>query len=160
MDNVIEFPARTIEADALAPASITITGAVLDGFSADHGLTKLSRANGMPTKIAYWVSRIMVKMIHEAEIFNKTRQALVEEFCDKDADGKPISTGPGQIKMLEHRDAFVEEMNKLAAVAIDLGIYRLQLPLSAIPDGVLSGLELMQIAPFADIIEDVPAGKV
>lgn len=127
---------------------------IMEEFSLNHGLNKLSRANGLPTKISYAVSRMMRKFNMELEVYSKERLKLALEFCDKDDKGEPISVGVGQIKMLERRKEFAEEMNKLLQVEIELDIEKVKIKLSDIPDGTLSAMDLLEVEPFVEIEEE------
>jgi hypothetical protein len=166
-NNKIDLPtAETKDIDI--SKQIKIPRGILETLSPDHALTKLSRVNWLPNKIAYWVTRLLIKLNAETEKYTKSRQALVMKYCDKDADGKPIplppevdgngkpipGQAPGQITMIKQRAEFIEALNKLLNEDVDLGISRILLPLSLIPDGFFSPVDMIGLEPFIDIIED------
>ena len=156
--DVIEFPANEPKerVEEQTPIeTIQITGAFLETFTQDHGLTKLSRMNGLPTKVAYWVSRLLDKIGQEAKIYAKERQALVMDCCDKDEEGKPIPAGDGQVRLTDGREKFMQEMNELLNTNIDLEGYRkITIELKAIPDGVLSAADILSLTTFINFVDD------
>lgn len=161
--DVRQFPEIVPKERVEMDDQIKIPGAFFETFTQEHGLTKLSRTNKIPTKVAYWAARLLVKITQEAGIYSKERQKLVDEFCDKDDQGKPVEAGPGQVKMVEHRAEFIAEMTKLTETEITIDIHKIPLKLAEIPDGVLSGVDIIGLFPFitfTDMIEnEVPAQK-
>lgn len=123
-----------------------------------QALRKLYRSNGMDSKVAYRVGKIAARVDKEVQWITVEAINLHKKYCKLDDTGEPKGMYQGKLEFdspeveKEHDEKFQELMKK----EIDEKV--LPIPLSAIPNGVLSPAELNAISCLLDeeSLEEAP----
>ena len=117
-------------------------------------LIKLCQCSGLPTKVSYWLSRLL----NHLEPLNKTyaneKRKLIEKWCDKDEDGKPKEEN-GQYKLSEHMNEFNQEYMELLEIELEIDMKTIEIPLDKIPSGVLNSYDFAQLRGICEFLEEV-----
>ena len=116
-------------------------------------LIKLCQCSGLPTKVSYWLSRLL----NNLEPLNKTylneKRKLIEKWCDKDEDGKPKEEN-GQYKLSEHMNEFNQEYMELLEIELEIDMREIEIPLDKIPSGVLNSYDFEQLKGLISFKEE------
>ena len=118
--------------------------------SKESPLIKLCQCKDLPTKISYWLSRLLAHL----EPLNKTyaieKKRLIEKWCDKE-DGKPKEEN-GQYRLSEHLEEFNAEYVELLDIELEIDI-TIEIPLDKIPSGVLNSYDFAQLSGLIEFKE-------
>ena len=81
-----------------------------------EGLNQLM-VEKLPIKIAYSISKVAKKIQAEAKLYEENRIVLIERYCDKNEEGKPIIEDN---HYLINDKAFAREFTELSEMIIDI----------------------------------------
>lgn len=129
---------------------------MFDTLTEDNALVKMGKSTDFPPKVSYWISRILNSIASETKIYNEERMKLVNKYCDKDENGKPIELENNQVKMTENMAIFMEKFAELQDSDVDIQKNKIKLKLEQIPQGLLSAFDMTLLDPFFDIEEEIP----
>ena len=118
----------------------------------DSPLIKLCKCTGLPTKISYWLSRLLQKLEPLNVVYNTERQKLIEKWCEKKLDGTPDAEN-GQYQFIAHTKEFNAEYQELLSIELDLDMEIIKIPLDKIPDGVLNSFDYGRLAGIVEFTE-------
>ncbi len=120
-----------------------ITNAFFEQNNQDSPLIKLCQCAGLPTKISYWLSRLLSHLEPLNKVYASERKKLIEKWCDKE-DGKPKEEN-GQYLIKEHMEEFNNEYQELLAIELDIEMKEIEIPLDSIPAGVLNSYDYSRL---------------
>ena len=106
----------------------------------------------LPYKLAYAISKNLAKLQAEAEIIDKGRIALVEEYAVKDEDGKPV-VKDNNYDLGENAATFSAEFNKYMSTETDVDIYTVPESVLGTDDPRFDVLTVAQIVALDFMIE-------
>lgn len=118
---------------------------------------KLGKSTELPPNISYSISRILNAIGSESKIYNEERTKLVNKYCDKDEEGKPIEIENNQVKITENMPIFIEKLQELQNTDVDIHKDKIELKIEQLPKGLLSAFDMMQLDLFFDIDGDKEA---
>lgn len=99
----------------------------------------------LPIKASYAIAKNLTKIQSELDIFNKERTKLVDKFCKKDENGKPvIKNGNFEVKQ-ENLEEWNKNMNELLKIEVEIEPYKFSLNVFEGKDYELTPSELMAI---------------
>lgn len=82
----------------------------------------------LPAVLAYKLTRILLQLENEINIFHKAREQLLNKYCQKDNNGQFITDEKGSILLQDGVEQnFNEEFNQLINTTIDLNVNKIKL---------------------------------
>lgn len=98
----------------------------------------------IPAKVSYWLARFLEKVNKELTAMDKARMNLVNQYADKDKDGKPIIEND-QYKFSDNNMAeFTKEFNELLDEEFDIDFKPIKI--DSLGDIKLKPITLVQLA--------------
>jgi len=115
----------------------------------------------LPVKTRYWLSRIADKLNSVAKAVSTERDKIINDFCDKDADGKPVIKGN---KYSFNDPAREFEANKVIAelmkIENELPWPRMIINLTEVPEGFdMSAADMADAQAVAEFVFEEPQPK-
>lgn len=130
-----------------------ITNAFFEQNNQDSPLIKLCQCTGLPTKVSYWLSRLLQHLEPLNKTYASERKKLIEKWCDKDESGKPKEEN-GQYFIKEHMQEFNDEYAELLAIELGIDMKIIEIPLGQLPVGVLNSFDYSKLQGIVDFKED------
>lgn len=96
-------------------------------LKASNTLGTLNNTRGMPTVVAYRISKLVKALSKELEEYEAQRKKLCEEYSKKDDEGKPIVKDGNYDITLDDLKIINEELEKLRNETIELEIKKVTL---------------------------------
>jgi len=118
----------------------------------DHVMWKLATAKNLPILVSYDIAKFFKKLETASKVYFEKKQELINEFCAKDSDGKPIQLEGNQVQ-IENPNEFYEKISLLQNKEEELEMNKINLKLTELPVGLISPLDFLQLEPFFNIIE-------
>lgn len=118
---------------------------IKDILGSMEALNKLNNAHGMSSVVAFRIGKNIKAIESEVKVFDDVRTKLLEEFANKDENGKPIiDKGTNQYDVPTSKlEALEKEIKKLQNEEVKVDIKKLSL--DDVEKGDLSPRELMSI---------------
>ena len=122
-------------------------GAVSDAL----GVLNILAPQKLPSSTAFNVKKLGDVLFQEFKQVEGIRLKACEEYCDNDADGKPLKTKgeDGREEFVftaENRKLFNEEMSELLNQEIDVNVR--PMPVRVLDSAKLTPLEIGKLMPF------------
>ena len=117
-------------------------------------LIKLCQCAGLPTKVSYWLSRLLAHLEPLNKTYANEKRKLIEKWCDKDENGKPKEEN-GQYMLSEHMNEFNAEYVELLEIELEIDMKVIEIPLDKIPSGVLNSYDFAQLKGILEFKEEV-----
>lgn len=118
----------------------------------DSPLVKLCQCTGLPTKVSYWLSRLLQLLEPLNKVYTSERRKLIEKWCEKNEDGSPKEE-KGQFKVTEHMQEFNNEYSELLNIEIDIDMKSIEIELDKIPAGVLNSFDFARLQGIIEFKE-------
>ncbi len=115
-------------------------------------LIKLCQCTGLPTKISYWLSRLLQSLEPLNKTYASERKKLIEKWCDKE-NGKPKEEN-GQYRVTEHMDEFNKDYLELLNIDLDIEMKEIEILLDSIPVGVLNSFDYSRLQGLIKFVEE------
>lgn len=128
-----------------------ITNVFFEQNNQDSPLIKLCQCTGLPTKISYWLSRLLSYLEPLNKTYAAEREKLIKKWCDKE-DGKPKEEN-GQYRITDHMEEFNKEYQELLEIELEIDMKVIEIPLDSIPVGVLNSFDYARLANLIKFIE-------
>lgn len=91
-----------------------------------ENLNKLSQMK-LPVKISYAIAKNISKVENELKIYNNQRQKLIEDYGEKNEDGKTKVSEDNQITIAkDYLEDWIKEYNELLSLEIDIDIHKIK----------------------------------
>lgn len=104
-----------------------------------------------PVKTAYWLGRVVEKLRQVAGHYFEAKQRLIEKYAEKGPDGKTSLDKNGFLKITDF-DNFVNELQELQKIEIELRFNPIKLDLDKAPD--LTVEEMGILLPLIEVEGD------
>lgn len=89
-----------------------------------------------PFKVNYWLGRILDKIKHLVEPYQKEANAVIDKYAekekDKDGEEKPKRRPDGNIVWGKNEKAAGDALKELREIEVDLGFHKIELDLDAL----------------------------
>jgi mRNA degradation ribonuclease J1/J2 len=112
-----------------ADRKVVLTGEQLEILMGTNAISTLAMKE-LPAKTAYRVSRIVDKLTKEWKVYGETRKKLLEQYAEKDEDGKPKFTDETQTAYditPANREKLSADMDSIREEVIELDINKLDM---------------------------------
>jgi len=115
------------------------------------GVLNILASQKLPSSTAFNVKKLGDTLFQEFKQFEGIRTKTCEEYCDKDADGKPVKVkaenGREEYSFsAEQRELFNKEINELLNEEIDVNVR--PMPVRVLDSAKLTPLEIGKLMPF------------
>lgn len=112
-----------------------------------EGLNQLM-VEKLPIKVAYSISKVAKKIQEEAKTYEENRKVLLERYCDRDKEDKPIIENDHYVITDK---AFATELNELNEVTIDIEFKTISL--NSLEGLVISPMTMYVLEMFIEEVE-------
>jgi len=117
------------------------------GATQESALIKLCKSNQLPTKVSYWLSRILKELTPLNKLYLEEKQKLIEKWCDRDEEGKIILQND-MIFFKEHMKEFNLDITELVSIESELPFNKIEIPLDKIPEGLINSYDYGELDDF------------
>jgi hypothetical protein len=141
---------------------LEVENSVFERFSNNATFQKMQACETLPIDISFGIARLTKELVEKGETYFQFKNQLIEKFCDRDEEGKPVIGDNGQFDIIEKREPFMEEMSKLLLQKIELNCSKVVIYLDDLEEYQqdypiyerlkMSPLNMMELE-FPDILE-------
>jgi hypothetical protein len=109
----------------------------------------------LPVKIAYGLSKNLKTIDREVEILNVSRQKLIDEFAERDENGKIVMLSEIEIKLKEEtRDEFNDKFKEFLEMDVEFDVFTISINQFTAADIKLTPAE-MTVLDFIFDMEEI-----
>lgn len=106
-----------------------------------------------PVKVSYWLSKAVERIKQEGKPYYEAKQKLAEKYGEQDNEGNVIPPGPDGSIRLKDTQGFIEELQELQTIEVDLGIKKIKLDMDDPKCPDLSVEEMRLLLPLIEEME-------
>jgi hypothetical protein len=101
----------------------------------------------IPVRLAYQISNITKRLTDEYQSYEKLRQKLCLDYCEKDADGQPIIVDK-KYSGLDKDPDFITELNQLLSMPVEIDYEPITITELSAAGVCLSGQDIIALGQF------------
>lgn len=124
-----------------------------------HPLHALANAKSLPILTSYAISELIQRIATKNRPFMEQREKLLIKYCDRDEKGNPVLIQGGKAYQFSDPTSFMNEMEALMAIEVDLEMDKIPIRLESIPEAILSPNDFIHLKAFFDIQVGKKDGK-
>ena len=115
--------------------TITLTNGQIEMMLFNQAFSNAMKKQ-FPFKVNYWLGRILDKLKHLAEPYQKEVNAVIDKYAEtetgKDGEEKPKRRPDGNIVWGKNEKAAGDALKELREIEVDLGFHKIELDLDAL----------------------------
>ena len=115
--------------------TITLTNGQIEMMLFNQAFSNAMKKQ-FPFKVNYWLGRILDKIKHLAEPYQKEVNAVIDKYAEtetgKDGEEKPKRRPDGNIVWGKNEKAAGDALKELREIEVDLGFHKIELDLDAL----------------------------
>ena len=119
----------------------------------DSVVKKITSTTKFSVPVTFKLVKFKKEFEKHIEISNEVKQKVIEEFCDKNDDGKPKVENNRYKFTEEAAKKFTDAIKEHADQEVEFDMNRLEIKINEIPEGLLSVDEIVLLEPLIDFKE-------
>lgn len=113
----------------------------------------------LPVKLSYAITKNLVKLQAEAELIEKSRLDLINQYAEKNEDGEAKIKEDGTYSFGENRELFLKEYNDYLNTETDLDVYTVDfMELEKLENDRYDALSVAEIASLEFVLKENEEG--
>lgn len=126
---------------------------VFEVVQSNQVLKNLAESREVPVRVSFRLAKMLKSLDENLKIYLTEKQKIIEKYCKKDEEGKPMVEGNQYSVSPENLEAFQKEFFELLVLETDLGVDKIKAKLDDIPNGLVSTTDILFLETFFDFEE-------